>query len=345
MSALEARTLEELRRRWGVPALVAGLVPARGEPQLLAVGRRRRSRSAEPVGLEDRWHLGSCAKAMTALAVARLVERGALAWDTPVGELLADLEPAPAWSEVRVEEVLRHQGGFPANPPRAWFRAAIEDRRPPKEQRDALLAPVLAAQPQGRGRFVYSNLGTTAVGAAVERLTGLPFEVALEELVLAPLGITSAGIGAPLAGPWGHPALLAGLGKGRPWDPSGVADNPPALSPAGTFHMTVQDWARFLRLFLLGAEGPHLVSPATTELLLGPASSDPVPQGMGWGRARIPGVAWGHQGSNTAWVATALLAEDRSSAGIVVVNDGRSRLLRDTAHLAAALVRGEGVGD
>lgn len=339
-----AEGLERVRRQWGVPAIVAGIVPASGAPELLALGHRRRGHPEEQVQPGDAWHLGSCVKAFTAVALARLVERGDLSWDTPVTELFGDLEADPAWAEVPVEEVLRHQAGFPANFDRAAMRAAFADERPLPERRTDAVAAVLAAPPQGRGRFVYSNLGFTAAGAAIERLTGSPFEQALAELVLDPLDITSAGLGAP-AGIWGHRALVAGMGKGPGLDPAGLADNPLVMSPAGTFHMTTADWARFLKLFLLGSDAPRLLEPSTIELLLGPRSSEPVPQGMGWGCARIEGVSFGHQGSNTAWVATALLSEDRARAAIVAVNDGRTKLLRSTAHLAAALLRGEGVGN
>jgi CubicO group peptidase (beta-lactamase class C family) len=40
------------------------------------------------VTLDDRWHLGSCTKSMTASLAAMLIEDGLLRWDTTVGEIL-----------------------------------------------------------------------------------------------------------------------------------------------------------------------------------------------------------------------------------------------------------------
>jgi len=340
---VEAANLESVRRRWKVPALAAGLVHADGGLELAAVGERRRGHPDEPVREDDPWHVGSCAKAMTAVALARLVERGDLGWDSPLTELFADLDADVAWQRVTLDEVLRHRGGVPANLDAAHMRAAWADTRPLTEQRTEAVARVLAAPPVRRGRFVYSNLGYVTAGAVVERVTGLAYERAVAELVCEPLGITSQGFGAP-AGIRGHRGLvsLAGIGLGRgpaldPTEPS--SDNPLLLGPAGTLHLTVADWARFLRLFLRGGDGPELVSPASLDRILG-ADAEPGQHGMGWAPAGpLPGVSFGQQGSSTAWVATALLDGARERAAVVLVNDGRTAMLRRTALHAAHLLR------
>jgi hypothetical protein len=60
---------------------------------------------------------------------------------------------------------------------------------------------------------------------------------------------------------------------------------------------------------------------------------------MGWAEARGLGAATlGQQGSNTYWVATALMDRDRARVALVVVNEGRARLLRGTARVAADLL-------
>src|SRR5690606_25856865 len=75
-SRFEAASLDLVRRRWKVPALAAGLVHADGGLELGVVGERRRGNPGDPVREDDPWHVGSCAKAMTAVALARLIERG-----------------------------------------------------------------------------------------------------------------------------------------------------------------------------------------------------------------------------------------------------------------------------
>jgi hypothetical protein len=66
---------------------------------------------------------------------------------------------------------------------------------------------------------------------------------------------------------------------------------------------------------------------------------------MGWVHPDAPSaerlgtpVSVGMQGSNRRWGATTLVAGDRRRAALVVVNDGRSRLLTSTALLAARIL-------
>src|SRR5687768_17406131 len=65
--------LAPLVAKHGVPALAGGIVVG---PELVAAGSDgvRRRGFPERVTLSDRWHLGSCTKAMTATLCALLVE-------------------------------------------------------------------------------------------------------------------------------------------------------------------------------------------------------------------------------------------------------------------------------
>src|SRR5215470_541074 len=98
-----------------------GMVAAvlRGE-RIIAQGVAgvRRRGTAERVTLDDRFHLGSCTKAMTATLVAMLVEEGKLNWTTTLGELFADtVKPMhPAWEKVTLRQVLAHRAGLRLEP-------------------------------------------------------------------------------------------------------------------------------------------------------------------------------------------------------------------------------------
>ena len=67
-------------------------------------------RPSESVTVQDRWHLGSDTKAMTALLVALAVERGELSLDTPVSEIMPGT--APGWKSVTVRHLLSHTGAY-----------------------------------------------------------------------------------------------------------------------------------------------------------------------------------------------------------------------------------------
>src|SRR5215813_7178099 len=80
-------------------------------------GVRKRG-TAERITLDDRFHLGSCTKAMTATLVAMFVEEGKLNWTTTLGELFADAVKTmhPAWEKVTLRQVLAHRAGSPNEP-------------------------------------------------------------------------------------------------------------------------------------------------------------------------------------------------------------------------------------
>ena len=340
--------LEEARRACGAPAMGVALVDPDGSAEVVVAGTRVRGRDL-PVAEDDPWHIGSCTKSMTALLYARLVESGRAAWGAPLPDLLPDLASGadPGWAAVTIDDVLRHRAGLPANLYLRDMRDAAADVRPVRVQRTAAAAGALARPPDRPGRFHYSNLGYMVAGAAIERIVDAPWEEALDAEVLAPLGIASAGVGAPGGdAPWGHRPRIGAWGRGRPDDPARPerADNPAVMSPAGRVHLPLREWARFVAQFLEG--GATLVDEASVaHLLARPAGPGP-PQAMGWVHAdprteRMLGapVSVGHQGSNRRWAATALLSRDRRRAGLAVANDGRSRALTATAMLGGRALR------
>ena len=316
--------LSAFRDRFAIPAVGAVLVTSDGAVELDLVGAR--VYGGEPVGAHDAWHIGSCGKSMTAALYARLVEQGEAAWGTPVAQLFPDLDTHPGWERVTIDDLFVGEGGVPPNLDRKALAAAYADTRPPALQRTEATAAVLAGAPRRPGRFRYSNLGYIVIGAAIERIAGAPYEQALRAHVLEPLGISSAGFGAPPA-IRGHRART----PAPPDDPR--ADNPPVMGPAGRLHLDLHDWARFQQVFI--SEGGGFLEPATIERLLTPGKA----QSPGWAPARgVAHVSMGQQGSNTFWVATALIDREREHTSMVVCNDGRRRLLAETAKLAARLL-------
>ena len=316
--------LSVFRDRYGIPAVGEALVTRDGVVELDLVGAR--VRGGDPVGARDAWHIGSCGKAMTAALYARLVERGEAEWGTPVAGLFEDLEAERGWRAVTIDDLFVGEAGMPANLSRSAMTAALDDDRPLPLQRTEATAAALARAPRRPGRFRYSNLGYIVIGAAIERIAGVAYERALTTHVLEPLGITSGGFGAPPA--------IRGHRAGTPAPPDDPrADNPPVMGPAGRLHLSLEDWARFQQVFLTA--GGDFLTPESVERLLTPAQA----QSPGWAPARgMAHVSMGQQGSNTFWVATALIDRDRERTAMVVCNDGRRRLLAGTAKLAARLL-------
>jgi D-alanyl-D-alanine carboxypeptidase len=331
--------LDKARTTFGASAAGAALVTANGDIRVAVSGTRKPG--GDPVLDTDRWHIGSTFKAINALVWARLVEQGRAEWGVPVDALFPDLAAgaAPGWNKPTIDEVFTCQSGMRGNPSLHDLLAGFKDTRPLIEQRTDATIKALSEAPKNRGRFVYSNLGYTIVGAAVDRLTGKPFEEVVAEEVFKPLGVTSAGWGPPPE-IWGRGGriMLNGLiaGRGKPADPTDLrSDNPPLINPAGRLHLSLGDWAKIQRVFISGGGG--IVTPESLEHLFAVPEGNPMC--MGWARARATSVAFrSQQGSNGRWVATAHIATDRSHTAMLIVNDGRTRTLTRSAKITAELL-------
>ena len=324
-------TLTDARTKAGVPA-VAALIQIDGKVEAqVAVGIRGVG-SSKPVTLQDLWHLGSDAKAMTATLIARLVEQGFLKYDESMAKIFPGIAArmSPAMHDVTVAQLLTHTSGLPslATPEQMpAFLAVIGAERGIRSQRAAIVMHYLSRKPTTKvGEFSYSNVGYAILGAVAEERTGQTWEDLIRNEVWRPLGIRSGGFGPPgksgrFDQPLGHELRD---GKWVPMDPeSRDSDNPPAIAPAGTVHMTLGDWLLFVQDQLDGERGQgKLLKPESYKRLHTPVTKN---YAMGWGVVRAPDgsiAALGHTGSNGYWVADVRIFPKRNLILLITLNAG-----------------------
>lgn len=320
--------LEPIRQEFRLPALAA-LVMQNGQVVAQGAVGVRRSGSSEPVTVNDRFHIGSVTKPMTATLAARLVEQGRWRWNMPIGEVFTNQNERinPRFRPVTLEQLLRHRSGLPANPAFGWHRAA-ELPGLPVAQRLELVLQVLSRPPEYEPgtEHRYSNTGYVVVGAMIEQALGQPWEEAIRARLFDPLGMASAGFGAPASPgradqPWGHARGLFGM---RPVPPGPAADNPPVLGPAGRVHCSLADLGKFVQLHLDGVRGQaRLLEAGSFADLHRPLAGDD--WGMGWSvpqRDWAGGRTFTHAGSNTTFYLVVWAAPQRNFAVIVATNCG-----------------------
>jgi len=101
--------------RW-LPAIAATVVK---EGKVIAVGAvgTRKAGANIPVTVNDRFHLGSDTKAMTALLVAMFVEEGKIRWNSTVSEIFPELAAKmdSGLQRVTIEQLLSHTSGIPSD--------------------------------------------------------------------------------------------------------------------------------------------------------------------------------------------------------------------------------------
>ena len=331
--------LKAVRHEKGVPALAAAIVTSEGLLAMGAVGFRKRGFDV-PVSLQDKWHLGSNTKAMTATLIAVLVEKGKLKWTTTVAEIYRKESPQfhPAMRDVNFLHLLSHRAGLPhlfdlspygngsgMGPRRNIVRAALAE------------APVTSLGEH----FEYSNLGFIVAGAMTEEITGRSWEDSMKKWIFRPLGMKNSGFGGTgtpgkVDQPWPHLAL------GKPTATNGPErDNLPTLGPAGRVHCTMEDWAKFVADHLAGFQGKKaLLQASSYQTLITPPF--PGSYALGWGvhkRSWAGGNATNHNGSNTMNYSCVWMSPKRDFAVLVCTNQGHDLAARACDDVAGNLIQ------
>lgn len=309
-----------------LPALV-GLAASGQNVLAYGVTGARKVDTEQRVTVDDRFHLGSNTKAMTATVAAMLDEEDTLGLDDDLSMLFPDLadEMHEAYRDVTIAQLLAHHGGmgeaddFPERWQRAW-----SDTRPLPRQRKEWTEAILTTAPATKpGAASYSNLGYVVVGAAMEEATESSWEQLMEQYLFEPLDMDSGGFGAPVAvsgnEPCGH---TEEEGQLVAVEPGPADDNPAFFGPAGTVHCNATDWLRFLRLHLNALQGnAELLSPGQFQRLHQPWEDSGF--SLGWALQKRPwagGTALFSSGSNTMFYATAWVAGERDRIYLALTN-------------------------
>jgi CubicO group peptidase (beta-lactamase class C family) len=325
-----AELVEWARNSQSLPALGV-IVMRNGQVVERAVMGRRSASAPNLATTEDRWHLGSITKSMTATLAALMVEDGAIDWDTtPLDvwpELTADINAG--FRDITLRQLLSHTSGMERDDD---FSGASDNAAGTlMEKRRAWAARLLARAPAVPTRnWSYSNMGYVVAGAMLETRAQTPYEMMLQTRIFAPLGMAKSGFGPPgnanlLDEPWGHLSQSSGF---EPVSPSSSnADIWRSLGPAGLVHASLDDMARYLGAHLAGQRGVDgLLSASSFQTLHSVVASD---YALGWSHAAdlrdLGSEAWWHTGSNQRWFAAAWFSPPRNEAVFIVANGGGDR--------------------
>ena len=251
-----AELLNAIRVEERLPGLAAAII-VNGKLHCAAAVGVRETGTKNWLTVDDKFLIGSCAKAFTATTVAILVEEGRLNWETTLRDVFPDLNMLPEYKNITVEQLLSHRAGLPKNLKKgkaSWLIDYEFDKKrgsSPENLRLQYLERTLQSQlikPPGQV-IHYSNSGYLLVGAILEKITGQTYESLRAEKIFQPLDIKTAGYGIPAdlgasSQPWGHV-----------WDLSSSfivyrSDYPNFFAPTGSLHLSIEDWAKFIFVHL-----------------------------------------------------------------------------------------------
>ncbi|MDO0927962.1 serine hydrolase domain-containing protein [Streptomyces sp. TG1A-8] len=261
-----------------------------------------------PMTVDTPFDLASLTKLFTSAAAVQQIERGTLGIDARVGAFLPEFTGARG---VTVRQLLTHTSGLRPELP-------LYDC-PDATARHALLR---AEAPIGEpGTHRYSDLNMLLLQFLLERITGRPLDVLIEDGITRPLGMSATAFG-PCPGaaatedqrrPWAkaHRGMLRGVVHDEnAWALGGVAGH------AGLFS-TGRDLAVFCRALLAGgAYGPaRVLGPDFVELML-------TPPGLGFAVDQpwfMGGLAGGGAAGHTGFTGTSLVLDPATDTFLVLL--------------------------
>ena len=341
--------VRDARSTSGLPSLSAAVARTDGLDWAGASGWADIDRR-QAAGVASRYRTGSIAKPITAVAMMRLAEAGALDLDAPGAEVVSGLPPSLA--PLTARQLASHTGGVRHYSPMpwgwwwpGWFEANSQRHYPSVEAGLALFAGDRLRFAPGAG-FQYSTFGYSLLSRLLEGAAGRPFPALLAAQVFAPAGMTGTAVDTPGAMP-DRVAFYVGQGDrytaARPVDSSfriaggGLVSTPTDLA---RFGVAVQDGR------LLSADG---VRRMWTVQPLADGSANPQNYALGWRvdestRLFVDGrplQVVHHGGSQAGAAAFLLLVPEQGLAVAVMANssDGRAQVQDAALRLAQELLQ------
>ena len=179
-----AELLNSIRLEERLPGLAAAIIVDGKLYSAAAVGVRETG-TKNWLTVNDKFLIGSCAKAFTATTAAILVEEGRLNWETTLRDVFPDLDMLPEYENITVEQLLSHRAGLPKNLKEgkaSWLIDYEFDKKrgsSPEILRLQYLEKTLQSKlinPPGQV-IHYSNSGYLIVGSILEKISGQTMKV------------------------------------------------------------------------------------------------------------------------------------------------------------------------
>ncbi len=245
---------DSIRNLYHIPEISYAVIDAKSTMEMAALGKHS-IYLPDTATLNDRFHIGSNTKAMTAFMIAKYVEQGKLKWTTKFFDVF------PEWIDkskkdyitITLQDLLSHKAGIQPfqgenDPPIPNFKGTNSQKRKQFGQFVLTLDPV---KPSDEHPFIYSNAGYTLATLMMEKVTGKSWEQLVDKIFNLDLKLN-----VKLSWPenqkqkdtWGHSFENDSL---RPI-PSTINYHLDYTEPAGDINIKLKDYIKFIQLNLKG---------------------------------------------------------------------------------------------
>lgn len=251
------RFADSIRKVYHIPEMSYAVVNSITTLEIAALGKHSID-LPDTATLNDRFHIGSNTKAMTAFMIARYVEKGKLKWTTKFFDIFPEwiTKSKAAYANITLQDLLSHKAGIQPfqgenDPQIPDFKGTNLERRKQFGQFVLTLEPV---KPDGQNPFIYSNAGYTLATLMLEQVTNKSWEQMIEKVFNKNLKLH-----VKLSWPenqkkkdtWGHSSENDKL---KPI-PSTYDYHLDYTEPAGDLNIKLKDYIRFIQLNLKGLKG------------------------------------------------------------------------------------------
>lgn len=175
--------LKEVRHKTGIPGVVATASCSQASLNT-AIGVASLD-TGEPLTGECRFQLGCITKLLTSLLAIELSRAKALDLKAPLAEYITEFQAVPKAQEIQVQHLASHTSGYQglniANPEvgylYSWKKFADYFSRSPQLFRPGTV-------------FNYEHSECVILGEIIRRVTGVPTDELMQQLIFEPLGLT-----------------------------------------------------------------------------------------------------------------------------------------------------------
>jgi CubicO group peptidase (beta-lactamase class C family) len=250
---------DSVRKVYNIPEISYAVIDSKTIFEIAALGKHS-IELADTATINDRFHIGSNTKAMTAFIIAKYVEKEKLRWTTKFFDIFPEWKEnsKPDYLNITLQELLSHKAGiqpFQGNndPEIPEFKGTNQEKR---NQFGQFVLTLESVKIDNTNPFIYSNAGYTLATLMLEKVTKKSWEQLVKLVFNDDLKLN-----VKLSWPenqmqkdtWGHSFENNKLTP----IPSTVDYHLDYTEPSGDINITLTDYIKFIQLNLKGLSGKN----------------------------------------------------------------------------------------